>query len=45
MLTNCIQIANVSKYINAMKRLGQHIAGITDDEILDRFIRGLHKSV
>ena len=35
----------MSKYIDAMKRLGQRIAGITNDEMLFRFVRGLCKSV
>lgn len=35
----------MSRYIDAMKRLGQRVAGITDDEMLDKFIRGLRKSV
>ena len=28
-----------------MKWLGQRIAGITNNEMLNRFIRGLHKSI
>ena len=44
-LANCTQTGSVSKYIDTMKRLAQRVAGITDDEVLDRFIRGLRKSV
>ena len=35
----------MSKYIDAMKRHGQRVAGITDDEMLDRFIRGLKPAI
>ncbi len=44
-LANCTQTGSVSRYIDTMKRLAQCVAGITDDEVLDRFIRGLRKSV
>ena len=44
-LANCTQTATISKYIDAMKQLAQSITGITKDEILDRFIRGLRKSI
>ena len=38
-------MASISKYINAMKYLGQRIAGITDDKILNQFICVLNKTV
>lgn len=44
-LASCSQTGAVSRYIDAMKRHGQRVAGITDDEMLDRFIRGLKSNV
>ena len=36
---------NVSGYIDAMKRIKQKLPNIQDDEMLDRFTRGLIPSI
>ena len=40
-LANCKQQGQVTGYIDRMKRIAQKLPNITDDELLDRFIRGL----
>ena len=44
-LASCIQKGPVSHYIDKMKRIQRKIAGITDDEMLDRFTRGLDRII
>ena len=40
-LARCRQTNGVSQYIDAMKRIAQQVSGVTDDEMLDKFTRGL----
>lgn len=44
-LARCKQTGAVAPYIDAMKRIEQQVHGITDDEMLDRFIRGLKPEI
>ena len=40
-LARCQQTHSVARYIDAMKRIAQQVNGVTDDEMLDRFVCGL----
>ena len=44
-LANCVQTKGVPAYIYAVKKCAQRLPEVTDDELLDRFVRGLKANV
>ena len=44
-LANCRQTGSVANYIDTMRRLEQQVENIQDDEMCDRFVRGLRPEI